>query len=263
MKTQSIKNWARLSALIPAMLLCGCGDLAFVKPTDQQIITGPVLPGATTVVVPIEVDFTGSTSARNIVLDGNINITTAPAAGFVTTTGGGLNGWDRMSGSYALTPGSHTLTASAEYLDYTRTTQTISKTVKLTTLPPDFWTVVTANPLTARVAQHATFNITLHNLGQSDARNVSVLFWTAVPALFIGVQPTHGFSCYMPSGYFPRFGMQCDGGAVAKQDTATIDVVLSFPSAGNKVLAVFADPDNTIVESDETNNNANATVVVQ
>jgi|SRR5450759_773251 hypothetical protein len=263
MKTMcTIKNIACLSALVPAMMLSGCGDLAFVRPTDKQAITGPVSPGATTVDVPIEIDFTGSTSARNIVLDGNLNITTAPAAGFITTPGGGQNGWDRMSGKYTMAPGNHSLTASAEYLDYTRTTQTISKTVKFATLPPDLWPVVDANPSTANVAQNVTFSITVYNVGQSDAQNVSILFWTAVPAYFITVQPTHGFSCYMPSGYFPRFGMQCDGGVVAQQDTANISVVLSFPSVGSKVLAVFADPSNTIIESDETNNDTNTTVVV-
>jgi len=131
MKTMcSIKNAVCLSALIPTIMLSGCADLAFVRPTDQQTITGSFSPGTTTVDVPIEIDFTGSTSARNIVLDGNINITTAPAAGFITRPGGGQNGWDRMSGKYPMASGTHTLTASAEYLDYTRTTQTISKTLR-------------------------------------------------------------------------------------------------------------------------------------
>lgn len=262
MKTmRTIKNAVCLSASIPTMMLGGCGDLAIVRPTDQQAITGP---GTTTVDVPIEVDFTGSTSARNIVLD-NLNITTAPAAAFVTTPGAGQQGWDRMSGKYALAPGNHTLTASAEYLDYSHTTQTISKTVKFATQPPDLWPPVAANPSTANVAQHVTFTITVHNLGKSDAQNVSVLFWTALPATFFAVQPqaSSGFTCNIVGGYAPRFGMQCDGGTVAKQDTRTISVELSFSSPGSKVLAVFADPSNTIIESDKANNNTNATVVVQ
>jgi len=122
---------------------------------------------------------------------------------------------------------------------------------------------VIADPSTANVVQRVTFTITVHNLGQSDAQNVSVLFHTALPAYFISVRPTAGFQCHMPSGYFPRFGMQCDGGTVPKQDTRKISVELSFPTPGSKVLAVFADPSNTIVESDETNNNTNTTVVVQ
>lgn len=125
----AIKNVACFYVLIPVMMLSGCGDLAFVRPTEKQTLSGPLLPGTTTVDVPIEIDFTGSTRARNIVLDGNLNITTAPAAGFMTTPGGGQNGRDRVSGKYPMAPGAHTLTASAEYLDFARTTQTISKTV--------------------------------------------------------------------------------------------------------------------------------------
>lgn len=264
MKTiYTFKNVVSFFILIPAIILSGCaGDLAFVKPTDKQIVANSLPPGTTTVDVPIEIDFTGNTSARNIVLDSNLNITTAPAAGFNTTTGGGQQGLDRMSGKYPMTPGNHTLTASAEYLDYTRATQTISKTVQFTVAPPDLWPLVEASPTTANIAQHVTFTITVHNLGQSNAQNVSILLHTALPAYFISVQPTAGFQCYMPNGYFPRFGMQCDGGTVARQDTATISVVLSFPSTGSKVLAVFVDPNNTIIESFENNNLTNATVVV-
>ena len=91
MKTMYIfKNLACFSVLITAMMLSGCsGDLAFVKPTVNQVVTSPASPGTTMVDVPIVVDFTASTSARNIVLDGTLNITTAPTAGFITTPGAG------------------------------------------------------------------------------------------------------------------------------------------------------------------------------
>lgn len=176
-----------------------------------------------------------------------------------------------------LTPvygGSHTLSVSADTLQYWILFPYCgagSDTVKFTTVGPpapkaDLWPVEVANPSPATVGQHVTFTITVHNLGQADAQNVSVLFWTSMPAVFFAVlpQPNSGFICSIASGYAPgRFGMQCDSGTVPKLDTRTISVELSFPSTGNKVLAVFADPNNTIVEIDKANNNTNTTVVVQ
>lgn len=266
-KICNIKYFNLQSVLITALLLSGCGDLAIVRPTVNQ--TFNIASGSTTVDIPIEIDFTKSTRARNVVLDGNFNITTAPNAGFITTPGAGQNGWDKMSGKYALASGIHRLTASAEYLDYSHTTQTISKEVSFTVIGPpmpqaDLWPVVSSNVSSVGIAQPVTFTITVHNMGQSDAQNVSVLFYTSVPGHLNvnGLHTTSGFSCYEPNGYYPRFGMQCDGGTVAHQDTATISATLSFPSAGSKVLAVFADPNNTIAESDESNNLTNVTVVV-
>ena len=78
-----------------------------------------------------------------------------------------------------------------------------------------------------------------------------MLLYTAVPGHLSvnGLQTTSGFSCHEPNGYYLRFGMQCDGGAIAHKDTASI--------------ADIADPDNAIAEGDESNNLTNTTVVVQ
>lgn len=261
----TLKKTTFLYATVVALLLSGCGDLAFVRPVTNQ--TFAVASGAATVDIPIEIDFTKSTSARNIVLDGSLNITTAPTAGFITSPGSGQNGWDKMSGKYAVAPGNHRLTASAEYLDLYRNTKSISKEVSFTVLgpQPDLWPSVSASPGTVGVLQPVTFTVTVHNLGQSDAQNVSVLLYTAVPGHLSvnGLQTTSGFSCHEPNGYYPRFGTQCDGGAIAHQDTASISVTLKFPSAGSKVFAVITDPNNAIAEGDESNNLTNTTVVVQ
>lgn len=243
------------------LVLAGCGDLAFVNPTNDQVVTG-LPPGANAVDVPIVIDFTGSTDGRDIVLDGNLDITTAPIAGFTTTTGGGQNNWDRVSGKYPMAPGMHTLKASADYQDWTFSTQTVTKTVAFNVAPPDLWPRVTATPTRSGIAQHVTFDITLHNLGESDAQNVSVLFYTSLPAGIITLNNA-GFGCHMPNGYSPRFGMRCDGGTIPRLRTVTISVVLSFSSPGNNTLAVFADPDNSIKEADESNNLDNANVMIQ
>lgn len=175
-----------------------------------------------------------------------------------------------------LTPvygGSHTLSVSADTLQYWILFPYCgagNDTVKFTTVGPpaplaDLWPVEVANPSPATVGQHVTFTITVHNIGQADAQNVSVLFSTSMPADYFAVLPqaNSGFICSIASGYAPRFGMQCDSGTVPKLNTRTISVELSFPSKGSKVLAVYADPNNTIVEIDKNNNNTNTTVVVQ
>src|SRR5207247_2517311 len=81
-----------------------------------------------TVNVPITVDFTSNTGARNIILDGNNFIIGAPGA-FTTVPGGGANGWDRVQGKFPVAVGPHTLTASAEFKNWLWQMQQISQTV--------------------------------------------------------------------------------------------------------------------------------------
>lgn len=169
-----------------------------------------------------------------------------------------------------LSPGQHTLSVSALTLQYWLLFPYCgpsSDTVNFSSAGPlaDLWPQAQAGVATVNTGQPVTFTVTLHNLGTAAAANVSLLLQTPLPALFLGVQaqPGSGFSCYLPGGYFPRFGMRCDGGHVARHDTATIALTLSFSTPGNNTLALNADPDNTLPESDESNNLDNASVPVR
>ncbi|MGB5081458.1 MAG: hypothetical protein WBO23_12025 [Burkholderiales bacterium] len=271
MKTMSnFKNVACFSVFVPAMMLSGCGDLAFVKPTVNQVVNSPASPGTTKVDVPIVVDFTASTSARNILLDGTVNITTAPTAGFITTPGTGQKGWDRMSGNYLIESGNHTLTASAQYLDFARTTQSISKTVQFTVASPnlpDLWANVTSNVATFNGSSAVDFAVYIHNLGPSPANNVSFSFFTNLPAGMAAHNINAGFACHGLSGFGQALQVECSGGNIAANQSAYMTVTVkptNILSQGTPfTLYGYLDhPNPSILESDETNNTFNKAVIV-
>lgn len=258
------------SVFVPTLMLSGCGDLAIVKPTDNQIITSPASAGSTKVDVPIVIDFTASTSARNIVLDGNLNITTAPAAGFVTTPGAGQKGWDQVSGKYLIESGSHSLTASAEYLDYARTTQTISKTVQFTVVSPnlpDLWANMTSSVATFNGSSPVDFAVYIHNLGSSPANNIPFNFFTNMPAGMSALNINSGFTCRGLSGFGQALHVECSGGNIAANQSAYMTVTVkptNILSSGT-VFTLFGyldQPIPSILESDENNNTFNKAVIV-
>lgn len=169
-----------------------------------------------------------------------------------------------------LEPGPHTLTVSALTLQYWLLFPYCgpsSDTVRFSSSGPqaDLWPQVQASLAAANTGQPVTFTVTVHNLGSGDAANVALLLHTPLPALYLGMQaqPGSGFSCYQPSGYAPRFGMRCEGGRVARRDTATLALTLSFSTPGNNTLALFADPDQALPESDKSNNLAHASVLAR
>jgi hypothetical protein len=251
-------------------MLSGCGDLAIVKPTVNQRVTSPASPGTTKVDVPIVVDFTASTSARNIVLDGTLNITTAPAAGFTTRPGVGQNGWDQMSGKYLIESGGHTLTASAEYLDFARTTQTVSKTVQFTVASPnlpDLFANVTSNVATFNGSSAVDFAVYIHNLGPSPANNISFSFFTNVPAGMAALSINAGFACRGLSGFGQALQVECSGGNIAGNQSAYMTVTVKptniLPPGTPFTLYGYLDhPNPSILEFDETNNTFNKAVIV-
>jgi uncharacterized repeat protein (TIGR01451 family) len=259
-----------VSALLSALWLSGCGDLAFVQPTDNQTVRAPVTRNAATVEVPIEIDFSANTRARNVVLDGTLNITTAPAAGFTTNPGAGQKGWDRMRGQYPMTPGQHSLTASAEYLDYARNTQTISRTVQFTVVPPnlpDLWASITSNVATFNGSSPVTFDVTIHNRGTAPASNVFFTFHTNMPAGMSTLRIDSGFACRGLSGFGQALQAECSGGQIAASQTAHMTVTVRptnpVPRGTPFTLYGYLDlPGNAILESDETNNSFTKAVLV-
>lgn len=111
-------------------------------------------------------------------------------------------------------------------------------------------------------SRRGRYRVTIHNLGPAPATNVKLLLQTNSPAGLLNLVPSGGFACYMPSGYFPRFGMECVGGTVPAFSTVTIELLLSFSVPGANVLALNVDPNLTITELDESNNLTNHTLMV-
>ncbi|HEY9049997.1 MAG TPA: hypothetical protein VIQ03_00545 [Gammaproteobacteria bacterium] len=271
MKTmRTIKYVVCFSVLVPVILLGGCGNLAIVQPTDSQLVVGSSAAGSTVVEVPIVADFTASTSARNIVLDGNLNITTAPAAGFITTTGAGQNGWDQMRGKYLLESGSHTLTVSAEYLDWARTRQSLSKTVQFTVVSQnlhDLWANVTSSVETFNGSSPVDFAVYIHNRGPMPANNISFSFYTNLPAGMSALNINSGFSCRGISNFGQALHAECSGGNINGNQSAYMTVTIRptsiLPAGTPFTLYGYLDhPNASILESDETNNTFNKAVIV-
>lgn len=271
MKTMHTINHVVCSTVfIPVILLGGCGNLAIVEPTDSQYVIGSSAAGSTMVEVPIVADFTASTSARNIVLDSNLNITTAPAAGFITNPGAGQNGWDQMRGKYLIESGSHTLTVSAEYLDWARTRQTLSKTVQFTVVSrnlPDLRANVTSNVETFNGSSPINFEVYIHNLGPMPANNISFSFFTNLPAGMSALNINSGFSCRGLSNFGQALHAECSGGNIVGNQSAYMTVTIKpasiIPAGTPFTLYGYLDhPNASILEFDETNNTFNKAVLV-
>lgn len=247
-------------SIVTTLLLVGCADLAFVRPTNTQIDTTPVTTGTLTAEVPIQIDFTGSTRARNIMLD-NLNITTAPAAGFVTTPGAGQQGWDRVSGKFPMTGGKHTLTASAEFKNWLGQTQTISKSVEFTVAGPlpDLLAVATSNVDTFRGSTPIDFEVRIYNMGPSAANNITLKFHTNVPAVMSQLQTNNGFVCHAVSGGPQALEVNCNGGSLAGNAPpsilrVTVKPTNPVPVGTNFTLYGYLDSPSIIEESNENNN---------
>lgn len=269
MKTMlTLKKVFCFTLFAPLTMLIGCADLAFVTPTHNQVVTTPVTPGTTTADVPIEIDFTGSTRARNIVLDGNLNITTAPAAGFTTTAGGGQNGWDRIRGKYPMSGGTHSLTASADFTDYTGATKSISKTVQFKVISPlpDLEATISSSVPTFNGATGVDFDVYIHNLGPAPANNFSVEIFTNLPAGMNSLRADSGFACRGLSGFGQALHLVCSGGSIAANQAGHIAVSVrptNILSSGTTfTLFGYLDQPPTLDEANENNNAFTKAVIV-
>lgn len=264
----SMQQASRVTSLLFTLLFVGCGNLAFVTPTENFVDRTTVAPGATTAEVPIQIDFTGSTSARNIVLDGNLNITTAPAAGFVTTPGAGQDGWDRVSGRYPMSGGNHTLTASAEFKNWLGQTQTITKSVQFLVVGPlpDLQAVATSSVPTFRGTTAVDFEVRIYNLGPTAANNVTLKFFTNMPAAMSQLRTDSGFTCSGISGGAQALEVSCSGGSLAGNNApsilrVTVRPTNPVPVGTNFTLYGYLDSPPAIQESNENNNSWNASVM--
>jgi hypothetical protein len=112
-------------------------------------------------------------------------------------------------------------------------------------------------------AKRGVYTLRIRNLGAADANNVKISMQTNLPAGLLSLTPSGGFACYLPSGFFPRLGLECVGGHVAANSEAVLQLTTSLSVSGANVLSVIADPDNTIPELFEgADNLANVTLFV-
>jgi hypothetical protein len=112
-------------------------------------------------------------------------------------------------------------------------------------------------------ARRGIFDVTIYNLGPTDASNVELLIQTDTTAGLANLTTTNGFACHQPDGYLPRLGLDCVGGTVPHFGTATLQIITSLSVPGTNSLTVVADPHNAIVELVENDNSTNATVIVR
>jgi uncharacterized repeat protein (TIGR01451 family) len=122
-----------------------------------------------------------------------------------------------------------------------------------TILRPDLDVKVkqSSNPLVAGTQQ--TYSVKVHNVGAETASSIVVKHSLPADLTFVSNRSDRGFSC-------SRAGtaLTCSNGTVAVRDSATFTIVMSLPLAaasGHDILFnVTVDPDKSIVESNETNN---------
>ncbi|HMF99367.1 MAG TPA: CARDB domain-containing protein [Vicinamibacterales bacterium] len=114
-----------------------------------------------------------------------------------------------------------------------------------------------ANPV-ARNAK-VTYAITVGNTGTDPAVGVTVRDFLPAGARYIEATGTNQFLCSQVGGF-----INCVGGQIPSAGTATITVSEFAPDTpATYVNQAIVDPDNTIPEGDELDNQASATTIVQ
>jgi uncharacterized repeat protein (TIGR01451 family) len=116
-------------------------------------------------------------------------------------------------------------------------------------------TITKTAPETVESGAELTYTLTVGNAGTGDASGIKVVDTLPAGATFVSpATGTNGFSCSYASGV-----VTCTGGSIAHGGSATITIKVTFDASScGKTLKNIAvvDPDNTIVESDESRNDA-------
>lgn len=125
-------------------------------------------------------------------------------------------------------------------------------------------TKVQNSPAATNTARNAkvTWTITVGNTGTDTAVSITVRDYLMAGARYIQATGSNQFNCNQiggPTGY-----IDCVGGQIASGGTATITLTAFAPDTpGTYVNQAIVDPDNTIPEGDELDNQAQATTVVK
>src|SRR5262249_36894185 len=123
---------------------------------------------------------------------------------------------------------------------------------------PDLTTSV-AGPVAATAGTPYNYTVTAANLSNTaGASNVTLQFTLPSGVTYNTASGDHGFSASQSNGI-----VTFTGGSLGISDSATLTISLTAASVGTINLPVGAaiiDPNNTITESNETNNSSTAAV---
>ena len=98
-------------------------------------------------------------------------------------------------------------------------------------------------PTSVALNQTVTYQAYVDNLSSVPASNLETLFQTALPTRLMNLNP-NGWGCYLPTGYFPRLGIDCYGGNVGPYATAGYTIDLVFNATGCAGVSLLLDPNN-------------------
>ncbi len=125
---------------------------------------------------------------------------------------------------------------------------------------PDLTVTVTDAPDPVVVNDTLTYTLVAENLGQASANNVDLTFALPVNAVFVGTTSMGGFSAVQVGGVVTFSAPTFAAGAVATLTVSVAPTATGTLTGGPAVM----DPQNTVTESDESNNTAAAlTTTVQ
>ena len=161
------------------------------------------------------------------------------------------------------TLGTSTVLASVNTLRLVFSATVLAQPTTTIVLPlPDLQVRVaqSSNPIVA--GSNQTYTVKVHNRG--SAGGTAIALRSALPAdlVFSSIRADRGFVC-------SRSGtaMNCAGGALSAGDSATIRLVMSLAltaRSGHQILlGTQVDPDNTLRESNESNNTAAAVAMTE
>ena len=201
----------------------------------------------------------GFTLVSTITNSGFIADTSTP--GVVSFTGGSIPSGDAASLTIVGTaPASLNPLTNVAIVDpdgqITESDET-NNTAEITTdiILPDLEIFKIGIPNDVEAGDTITYNLAVRNNGQATATNVTVRDTVPSAFTFVSSTPFSGFTAEPIMGNVVSF----TGGSIDPGGIATFNIVGTVTSGGTFVNIAVVDPDNTIVETDETNNTATFT----
>lgn len=135
-------------------------------------------------------------------------------------------------------------------------------TVVAATLPDLRADSINDDPDPAIAGQRIRYTVNVSNIGV-DATGVAVRITLPDDVTFVSAAGPSGFTC----SYTPPSTVDCTGGAIPQYSgvglLVQVDAPLGVMAEQTLTISAVVDPDNTIVESNETNNTVSGTTTVQ
>lgn len=148
--------------------------------------------------------------------------------------------------------------APSAIAERSETNNSASASVAVTAAPrplPDLAPTASGSPTTVTTGKAVDYWVYINNMGNAPATSVRFQVNTnfaarfATPYIYSG-----GWSCYAVAGVPPYFWMQCSGGTIAANGSATFLFKIGTNTPGPNCLTVLADPNNELDELDRFGN---------